>query len=66
MISFKQYKHLTEVLKKVENPEGEMKWALVSKENPEKVLQYYDGEGKPSQDWVNKVERRVQYFKHKS
>jgi len=62
--SFKQYA-LNEVLKKVENPEGESKWALVSKDDPSKVLQYYDGEGKPSDEWVKKVERRVQYFKHK-
>lgn len=62
--SFKQFA-LTETLKKVENPDGEMQWALVSKDNPSKVLQYYDGEGKPSDEWVKKVERRVQYFKHK-
>ncbi len=58
MISFKQY--ISEVLKKVDG-----KWALVSKKDSSKVLQYYDGEGKPSQEWVNKVERRIQYFKHK-
>ena len=57
--------NLDEVLRKVKNPEGEMQWALVSKDDPSKVLQYYDGEGKPSDDWVKKVERRVQYFKHR-
>jgi hypothetical protein len=59
MISFKQY--ISEVLKKVDG-----KWALVSKKDPSKILQYYDGEGKPSQEWVNKVERRIQYFKGKA
>lgn len=42
------------------------KWALVSKSNPSKVLQYYRGsEERPSKAWVDKVERRIQYFKHK-
>lgn len=58
MITFKSY--ITEVLKKVDG-----KWALVSKKDSSKVLQYYDGEGKPSDEWVNKVEKRVNYFKHK-
>jgi hypothetical protein len=55
-----------EVLRKVKNPEGEMQWALVSKSNPKKVLQYYRGPKgqKPSEEWYNKVERRVQAFKH--
>ena len=61
--SFRQFR-IDEVLKKVTNPEGDSKWAMVSKDNPSKVFQYYDGKGKPSQDWVDKVERRVQYFKH--
>lgn len=51
---------MTEVLKKVDG-----KWALVSKKDNSKVLQYYDGEGKPSDEWINKVEKRVNYFKHK-
>lgn len=38
------------------------KWALVSKTNPDKVLQYYQGEGKPSLAWINKVEKRVAMF----
>ena len=63
--SFRSYMMISEVLKKVENPDGKMQWALVSKDDPKKVLQYYDGEGKPPQEWVDKVERRVQYFKHK-
>lgn len=56
---------LDEMLKQVKNPEGETKWAVVSKSDPTKVLQYYDGEGKPSKEWFNKVERRIQYFKHR-
>ena len=58
MMTFKAY--ISEVLKQVDG-----KWALVSKKNPKKVLQYYKGDGKPSQEWVDSVERRVQYFKHK-
>jgi len=40
------------------------RWALVSKSNPDKVLQYYRGDRdqKPSKDWVNRVERRVHSF----
>ncbi len=57
---------INEVLKQVTDPDGKKKWALVSKKNPDKVLRYYDGEGKPSQDWVNKVERRVKYFEHQN
>lgn len=48
---------LDETLKKVK---GE--WALVSRKNPKKVLQYYHGSGHPSKDWVSKVERRVHSF----
>lgn len=52
---------IDERLKKVKG-----KWALVSKSDPAKVLQYYDGPKgqKPSKEWVAKVERRVQAFKH--
>ena len=40
------------------------RWALVSKKTG-KPLQYYHGSERPSEDWVRKVERRVQYFKHR-
>lgn len=50
---------LIEVLKQVDG-----KWALVSKKTG-RPLAYYDGEGKPSDEWVAKQERRIQYFKHK-
>ena len=50
---------LVEVLKQVDG-----KWALVSKKTG-RPLAYYDGEGKPSNEWVAKQERRIQYFKHK-
>jgi hypothetical protein len=40
------------------------KWALVSKLSG-RVLAYYDGDGKPSDDWVNDQERRVNYFKNR-
>ena len=46
-----------EVLKKVDG-----KWALVSKKDG-KPLRYYDGEGKPSDEWVAKQEREIQFFK---
>jgi hypothetical protein len=39
------------------------KWALVSKKTL-RPLAYYDGEGKPSDEWVLKQERRIQAFKH--
>ena len=48
---------IEETLKKVKG-----KWALVSRHNPKKVLQYYKGSGHPSKEWVNKVERRVHSF----
>jgi 5'(3')-deoxyribonucleotidase len=48
---------LEEMLKKVKG-----KWALVSRHDPRKVLQYYHGSGHPSKDWVSKVERRVHSF----
>ena len=40
------------------------RYALVSKSNPKKVLQYYHGPKgeRPSEEWVNKVERRVHSF----
>lgn len=58
MVSFKRFIH--EELKKING-----RWALVSKKDPYKVLQYYDGEGKPPASWINKVEKRINYFKHK-
>ncbi|CAB4123252.1 Cytidine and deoxycytidylate deaminase domain containing protein [uncultured Caudovirales phage] len=48
---------VTETLKKVKG-----RWALVSRKDPSKVLQYYHGSGHPSKEWVNKVERRVHSF----
>lgn len=60
MLSFKQFVRLDEMLKMVDG-----KWALVSKKDPSRVLQYYKGEGKPSDEWVSGVERRVQFFKHR-
>jgi hypothetical protein len=48
---------LIEVLKQVDG-----QWALVSKKTG-KPLAYYKGEGKPSDDWIAKQERRIQYFK---
>ena len=56
-VNFSIEENLEETLKKVK---GE--WALVSRKNPKKVLQYYHGSGHPSKDWVSKVERRVHSF----
>lgn len=39
------------------------KWALVSKKT-QRPLAYYKGSGKPSDEWVQKQEKRIQYFKH--
>lgn len=39
------------------------RWALVSRKT-QRPLAYYKGEGKPSDEWVAKQERRIQYFKH--
>lgn len=50
-------KPINETLKRVKG-----RWALVSKHDPSKVLQYYHGSGHPSEEWVNKVERRVHSF----
>lgn len=61
MISFLEYcnhRWLHEMLKKVDS-----RWAFVSRKTG-RVLAYYKGDGKPSDEWVAKQERRVQYFKH--
>lgn len=59
-MTFKEYiQILDETLKKLEDG----RWALVSKKTG-KPLAYYDGEGKPSDEWVSAQERRVQMFKH--
>ena len=42
------------------------KWALMSRKNPKKVLQYYHGSGHPSKEWVSKVERRIHSFTESS
>jgi hypothetical protein len=39
------------------------KWVLVSRKT-QRPLAYYKGEGKPSDEWVQKQEKRIQYFKH--
>lgn len=40
------------------------RWALVSRKTG-RPLQYYHGKDRPSPEWVKKVERRIQYFKHR-
>lgn len=39
------------------------RWAFVSR-GTRKPLAYWNGRGKPPKWWVDKQERRVQYFKH--
>lgn len=51
-----------EIIETLQQVDG--KWALVSKKTG-KVLVYYKGEGKPSDEWVADQERRIQYFKHR-
>lgn len=50
-----------EIIETLQQVDG--KWALVSKKTG-RPLAYYKGEGKPSDEWVAKEERRIQYFKH--
>lgn len=38
-------------------------WRLMSKSDPDKVLKNF-GKTKPSDEEVNKQERRIQFFKH--
>jgi len=52
------------ILKKKYNKETKkMKWALLSKSNPNKVLKWFGGR-KPSKDSVCKEEEKIQYYKH--
>lgn len=47
------------------NPKsGKKEYALVSTSSPGKVLKYF-GVNKPSDEAVEKEERRVNYFKHR-
>ena len=43
---------------------GRKEWALVSRNDPSKVLEWY-GTKKPSKERVGKSERRVRWFKNK-
>lgn len=54
---YTEAEEISETLKKVKG-----KWALVSRHDPKKVLQYYHGAGHPSKEWISKVERRVHSF----
>ena len=52
------------VLKKHVNPStGKEEWALMSTSSPGKVLEYFGSE-KPSDERVEKSEKRVQWFKN--
>lgn len=54
-----QAANLLEYLRKIHK-----RWAIVSKKGG-RPLVYFKGDGKPSKDWVEKQERRINYFKHK-
>lgn len=51
------------LIKKHNKKTDRQEWALVSKNDHDKVLEWY-GPKKPSAERVQKTERRVQYFKH--
>lgn len=51
---------VSEMVRKVDG-----KWALVSTKPPHRVLQYYHGSEKPSQEWIEKAESRVRAWAHK-
>lgn len=54
----------TSILKKVYNKHNDRnEWAIVSKKDPNKILQWF-GLEKPSEEKVQEVEKRVQFFKH--
>lgn len=55
--ALKRENQITETVKKIDG-----KWALVSSEG--KPLRYYKGKGKPSENWIKKQERSIQYFKN--
>lgn len=58
VVNFEEFQTLFEHLKHVNG-----KWAIVSKTDG-RPLRYYDGEGKPSVEWVAKQEREIEFFKH--
>jgi len=51
------------LVQKYRKDKDRKEWALVSKKDRSKILEWY-GTSKPSKDRVNKTERRVQMFKH--
>lgn len=46
------------------NHSGRMEWCLVSVKDNSKVLKWF-GVKKPSNELIDKEEKRIQYFKHK-
>ncbi len=59
MSTFNKYGESLTLIETVKKIDG--RWAFVSRKSG-KVLTYYDGEGEPSDDWVRKQERSIQYF----
>lgn len=58
-----QYIVFHKLIQKYNQHTDRREWALVSKKDNDKVLEWY-GVRKPSEERVKKTERRVQYFKH--
>lgn len=58
MIMVREHNELNEHLKIVKG-----KWALVSKHTG-RVLRYYHGDGKPSKEWVSKMEKEIHTFEN--
>lgn len=49
---------------KVNPHTGKKEWALLSISKPGRVLEWF-GNKRPSQERVQKSEKRIQYFKHR-
>jgi len=49
---------------KVDEKDGKKKWALLSRKKPHRVLKWF-GSQKPSEETVQKEEKRIQYFKNR-
>lgn len=54
---------LAVLTKKLNKNTGIKEWALVSKKDPSKILKWF-GSTKPTEEEVQKQEKRIQYFKN--
>lgn len=53
----------SKLVKKLNKNTDKKEWALVSRKDPKKILKWF-GPEKPSEDEVQKEEKRVNYWKH--